>query len=202
VGLATFFLYIPVLAWIGIRDWSYLALAYALVAASVGYAWSSARMPRPPHRRAWITMCASALVIALFGRLFGPFVLPAGMAAVAMAISSIHPHILRHPWIPFVVYLAAALGPWGLEVAGVLVPSYRVERDGYLVMSNILEITPIAGQIAIAGFIASVIMVVGIMCMRLARTSQEVRAQIELQAWHLRQLVPAARLRRPATDPV
>jgi eukaryotic-like serine/threonine-protein kinase len=194
LGFGAFLAFLPMLLWIGVRDWAFFGVGYGMVAAAVAFSGWSSRMARPPRYRAWLTMLASAVLVAYFGRLIGPFLLPAGMATVAMAISANHPHLLVRPWISVVVYLVAALAPWGLELAGVLAPTYAVTGDGYLITTNVLVHEPVAGQLAIAGYIAAVIVVIGVLCMRLARLAQDTRRRAELQAWHLRQLVPAARV--------
>jgi hypothetical protein len=102
---------------------------------------------------------------------------------------------MRRPWILFVVYILAALGPWGLEAIGVLEPTLKITPEGFLLTSHVLEIEPVIGQIAIAGFIFSIIAVLGVLSVRVGRLNREIRERVEIQAWHLRQLVPAARVK-------
>jgi hypothetical protein len=200
LGLSTFVLYFPMLVWIGVRDWAYIGVLYALVVATVAFTLYAGRRPRTTSYQAWVAMCATALLVAGFSRLTGPFLLPAGLAAVAMAVSATHPQLMRRPILIISIFVVAALGPWGLELAGVLERTYTVSEAGFVLTSTSLVINPVVGPIAIAGFILSVVIVIGIISVRIARMNQETRMQLEVQAWHLRQLVPAAR--RAQTAPV
>jgi len=82
----------------------------------------------------------------------------------------------------------------GLEALGVLAPTYSViPGKGFLITSTVLEINPVPGQLAIAGYIGSVIAISGVLMLRIARIDRALREKLEVQAWHLRHLVPVAR---------
>jgi serine/threonine-protein kinase len=201
IGLATYIAYLPVFLWIGVRDWTWLAVTYTIVGFAAAFTFYSFRKAKPAPWRAWVTMFASAAVVALFARLIGPFVLPAGMATVSMAVSATNPHLVRRGRFVMLVFLVAALAPWGLEVIGVLAPSYATTATGFQLTSPALAINPGPGQAAIAGYIFAVIVVMGGLSLRVARANLDSRAKLELQAWHLKQLMPTVRASRSSIPP-
>nr|HEX4313093.1 serine/threonine-protein kinase [Kofleriaceae bacterium] len=201
VGIATYFLFLPLMFVIGITDWTWVIANYSLVVAAAAFTILSFKLAKPSAWRAWLTLGASAVLVALFARLIGPFVLPAGMANVSMAVGSTNPHIARRGKLVLAMFLVAALGPWALEYAGVLAPSYRVAGDGFLIFSPVLAHNPGPGQLAIAGYIVAVMVVMASLTFRVSRANLEARARLETQAWHLRQLMPSERASRGSVPP-
>ena len=194
LGVAAYAGFLPVLLLVGVRDWAYLAVAFGLVAAIVSFYILSNRSDQPPRWRAWIGAVGAAIMVVVFGRLFGPFVLPQGLATAGLAVSATNPVLMKRGWLLVLMYMAAALGPWGLEALGVLAPTYSVlPGRGFLITSNVLEINPVWGPISIAFYIASVIAISGVLMLRIARIDRALRQKLEVQAWHLRHLVPVTR---------
>ena len=191
LGVAAYAAFLPMLLLVGVRDWSFIIFAYALVAANIAFFLVSNRSGKPPQYRAWIGVLGSALMVGVFARLVGPFILPQGLATAGIAVGATNPFLMKRGWLLVLIFLTAALAPWGLELVGVLTPTYTVmPGQGYLVFSNSLEINPIPGQLAIAGYIASVVTISGLLMLRIARIDRDLRIRLEVQAWHLRHLVP------------
>jgi hypothetical protein len=96
------------------------------------------------------------------------------------------------------VMLAGFLGPIGLEVAGAI-PSTWTVADGVLLIHG--HALRVSGGTTIATILAASIAIVvmaGIQSVRLARANRDAQHRLVVQAWHLRQLLPAAPLPRPA----
>ena len=193
-GLAAYILFLPLLLWIGIRDWSYIGLCYAVLAVTMLFSIQTGRLARPPEYRAWITILLAGSLIVLFGHIFGPFIIPAGIATISMAVSANNPYLSRRGPLVILVFVVAAVGPWALELIGVVARTYRVTPTVWELNSNVLQPDPgIAGQVAIALYMMGVVTVIGILSLRVVRNNRDIRDRLELQAWHLRQLVPSAR---------
>jgi serine/threonine-protein kinase len=201
MGIATYYAFLPMFLWIGVTDWTWLAITYAVVTAATVFTIVSFATPRPRPWRTWATMVANAVIVALFARLIGPFVLPAGMACVTIAVFSTNPHLVRHGKVVFATFVVAALGPWLLEVLGVLAPSYSIVDRGFLIFSSSLAVNPVPGQLAIAGYVVAVLGVMAMLTFRVSRSNQDARTALELQAWHLRQLMPNDRASRSSVPP-
>ncbi len=193
LGVGAYAAFLPMLLLVGVRDWSFIIFAYVLVAANIAFFVFATRSKRPPKYRAWIGVLGSALMVGVFARLVGPFILPQGLATAGIAVGATNPFLMKRGWLLVLIFLTAALAPWGLELVGVLTPTYRVLPDGFLLFSNALDVNPIPGQLAIAGYIASVVAISGILMLRIARVDRDLRIRLEVQAWHLRHLVPVKR---------
>jgi serine/threonine-protein kinase len=201
VGLATFYLFLPMFLWIGVTDWTWFAVTYALLTAATAFTLRSYMIAQPAAWRAWTTLLGNAALVGLFGRLIGPFVISVGLASVSIAVQATNPHFARRGKLILAVFVTAALLPWALEVLHVLAPSYEVTDRGFLVFSAALRINAVPGQLAIVGYIVAVLVVMAALTFRVSRANQDARLHLELQAWQLRQLVPDERASRRSIPP-
>jgi hypothetical protein len=81
--------------------------------------------------------------------------------------------------------------PWILEIAGVLSPTYRFTDAGELVLaSGVLRFSSAPVQLAFAGLLLALVVVVAVLTRGMARAQRTAARPVELQAGHLRQLVP------------
>ncbi len=81
--------------------------------------------------------------------------------------------------------------PWGLEAAGVLESTYRFTSTGEIHLSSPhVAFSPAPVQLAFALLLVVLISVVALLTRVLAVRQREAARKLELQAWHLRQLVP------------
>ncbi len=87
LGIATYYLFLPMLLWVGVRDWTWFITTYCLVTAATALSIHTFWMKDPPLWRAWATVVANAIIVGLFARLIGPFVLSPGMACVLRSAS-------------------------------------------------------------------------------------------------------------------
>jgi hypothetical protein len=102
-----------------------------------------------------------------------------------------------HPRFGRIGVVGAILGagvavPWLLELVGVLEPTYRF-HDGILELrSNVIQFSDAPVQTAFAVLLVVVLAEAALFSRTLARRQREASEQLEVQAWHLRQIVPAA----------
>ena len=188
-GLVAYAAFLPMLAWVGVRNWPYAGLCYGTLAVTIGFNYWTSRLARPPEYCAWGSILLCGVLVVLFGR-FAPLVVPAGVATITMAVAANHPYIASRGKAVILFFVASGLAGWGLELVGVFQPTDGVRS---LTSQLLKRDDGIAEPLAVAFYMASVVAVIGVLSLRLARTNREIRTRLELQAWHLRQLVPAAR---------
>ncbi len=85
--------------------------------------------------------------------------------------------MLKRGYIALALFLIAALAPWGLELLGVLAPSYEVSDRGFLLFSAALNVNPVPGQLAIAGYVVAVLTVMALLTFRASRARKSGREE-------------------------
>jgi hypothetical protein len=119
--------------------------------------------------------------------MFTPFLIAPGIAAAAVTMFLADPRI--KPIAAVSISLTAVLGPWILEVAGVL-PQTMSSRAGDLVLhSPALTVAMPATGVVLATYATLLIALTGVVAKQLGQSMRKSLLTVELQAWHLRKLV-------------
>jgi hypothetical protein len=128
--------------------------------------------------------------MGLVCRMVGPFIIAPTLAAAALIAYAAHPRF-GHAGIVGLMLGGGVAVPWLLELAHVIDPTYRF-HDGILEMrSDIITFTDAPVETAFAVLLVVVLAEVALFSRTLAVRQRAASAQLELQAWHLRQIVPA-----------
>ena len=182
---------IPLLMWIGVRSvWIYVVIA-AVAAFEIIRLVAVNRRGRPVTSiDAALAIAGNALIVGTTAWIFTPFLMAPAMA-VTIAFGLAHePRYGTAPWLCGSVAVAL-LAPWLLEVAGVVPPTMQSLGSDLLITSPAVHL-----QMPQLGFVFALTMlmliVMGVIQVRQLVMAQRVaRRTLSLQAWHLRQLVPA-----------
>lgn len=87
--------------------------------------------------------------------------------------------------------LAGAVAvPWFLEAIGVLESTYRFVNGELILSSPVVTFSAAPVQVAFAALLFLLVAVVALLTRVLAVRQRDATRKVELQAWHLRQLVP------------
>jgi serine/threonine-protein kinase len=189
VAYLSWFLYLPLMLWIGVRNWGeWLACSAAWLAAALTAMWSS-RNPSREARPELKIMLPAVTATALTSFAFGPYVVVPSLAAIGSMLLQMPPN--RKGRVPLVtMHCLAVAVPAGLQWAGVLRPSY-VFRDGAMtILPNMLSLPPM--QTNVFMLIASLALIVtgSAILARFRNTLTTVEERLHTQTWQLRQLVP------------
>ncbi len=187
----TIFVLSPLGLWNGIESWPIIVTTVGLSLVLSLIAWSISR--RPTRTRFLMYAIGNAAMIGLFVRIFGPFGLAPAFACILMMALLLYPMFARRARVVVPVLLLGWFVPIGLELAGVLSPTWRM-RDGALetmsaaihmggVSTSVLLFVTGFAMMAVAGFLAGVV----------ARSRLDAQRLLVSQAWHLRQLLPEKR---------
>jgi len=88
--------------------------------------------------------------------------------------------------------LAASVAvPWALELAGVLSSTYEFVDGSIVLHSSVVVFRSAPVQVAFALLLVALLAVVALLSRMMAERQRDASRRVELQAWHLRQLVPA-----------
>ena len=169
----------PVL--LGIVGWGLLMMGCAYVVS---------RRPAAPYEM-WGIAIGNAILCALLSRLFGSLIIAPVVGCITAVSLTSYPRLLGHARIVIPMLAAAWLVPVALEWAGVLAPTWRVLDGAVVSTSHVVQIGGTATALLLVGGNAMAIVVIGAFSNALARSRHEAQRAVEIQAWRLRQLLPA-----------
>jgi eukaryotic-like serine/threonine-protein kinase len=183
--------FVPLLLWTGVRDLTFVLALITLALASGVQLWTLTRREnRIQHGAIYANACINALLIGLVCRMVGPFIIAPTLVTTTLMAYAAHPG-LGSIRITASILTAAVAVPWVLELAGVLSPTYRFTEGGELVLSSsVLHFSAVPVQLAFAMLLVALVAVVALLVRGIAQRQVQATHALELQAWHLRQLVP------------
>jgi serine/threonine-protein kinase len=189
IAYLTWFIYLPMMLWVGIRDWGeWLACSAAWLAAALTAMWSS-RNPSRDARPEVKIMLPAVTATALSSFAFGPYVVVPALAAIGSMLLQMPPN--RKGRVPLVVMHCMAVAvPVGLQWAGLLRPSY-VFRDGTMtILPNMLWLPPMQTNAFLLITSLALVITGSAILGRFRNTLTNVEERLHTQSWQLRQLVP------------
>jgi len=182
-------LYLPLLLWMGIRDWRWLGALYASVA--VASAASAVPVMRSRPTMAWVLVAAagSAIMVLGIGLVMGPFVIqPTVAALVTMAFS----FVLERPGRRVVTALGvlSLVVPVALGWFGWWPAPYAIRDDALLLQSSMLHLAKLPAVVLLTatGIMSLVVLAFFVGWLRDGLSRAE--RKLAIQAWSLRQLLP------------
>ena len=183
--------FVPLLLWTGLRD-PVFVVAFALLAAgSCLHVLMLTRRSDITRPGIYLNACINAVLIGLICRMVGPFIIAPTLATTTLMAYAAHPKFGRITVMAGILG-AAVVVPWGLELIGVVSPTYRFTTAGELVLgSSIIRFSAVPVQVAFAVLLVALLGVVVLLSRGLARRQRDATRQLELHAWHLRQVVPS-----------
>jgi hypothetical protein len=129
----------------------------------------------------------------LFTRIAGPFILMPVLLCGALIAMTTSSKLQRHRWLVVVWAAAAFLIPIGLEMAGLLSPSWGVQLDSIDAYSRIFRMGGGTGSFALIGANILFVSIVGLVSVRVHSAAKDAKRAVFIQAWHLHHLLPSAR---------
>ena len=182
--------FVPIALWVGVREpllfWL-CAAGFVVAAPALNLLQSRMRTPK-----VWIEVLIHIVFLGStigFGRIAGPLMLVPGLVIASAVQLQLHPRP-RHRIGAIVACCVALVLAFGLEVSGLVQPSYAVTGDGILIHARMLEL-PVAG-IWFLGMASLVTMVTpSVFAYRTRTELTAAEERLHVQAWQLAQIVPA-----------
>ena len=188
--MAGYLAFIPFLIWTGIRDVTWIPI-FGMVAIFSGVQVFALTYRERIHPAGiYLNACINAVLIGIVCRIVGPFIIAPTLVVTTMVAYAAHPRLGRIHVVALILS-AGVVVPWGLEIAGVIAPTYRFVDGSIVLGSPIIEFSAAPVQLAFALLLVVFTTVVGVLSRGLARSQRDAARKLELQAWHLRQIVPS-----------
>ena len=187
-SMISYLFLMPLTLWMGVKDWRLLTAAYGLILVNLILARLSAVRKRPGS--IWIVVALNALMMIVFGRSFGPFLFIPGVMVAVVAAFAMLPSLIHAPIRVISLFVLAFLIPIGLELAGVWVSTFEVAGDQIAVTSPVVHLEPVSATVFLTIATLALLVVTPLFVRAQAVVLRDQRRKVEVQAWHLRQLLP------------
>jgi serine/threonine-protein kinase len=185
VGMIAF---VPLFLWMGVTNAKLMFALGLAVTANAVYALVIASRKRPASTfELHLGVVLDAIMIAFVARAFSPFLIAPGMAATSVMMLLADPRMKATFVVPTMA--TAVLTPWVLELTGILSPTITSRSGELALFSPMITVSLPTAAIALALFAVTLITLAGLVARRLTDTVSSSLRSVELQAWHLRNLV-------------
>jgi serine/threonine-protein kinase len=190
-ALAAYFVFLPILFWMGVTNVPLLVGAYALIVVLFVMTYFQARKITERRRfNLYPTLIGNVLVAAVISRVCGPFMLvPQSVTIIAVGMMA-QPQLLRRTGIGLAICTLGFLGPIVLEALGVLGSTWHAEDGQFVFRSTLVHIGGLAGDVMLISGTLGGIIIAGLFSRGLASARRDAIQRLELQSWRLMQLVP------------
>jgi len=188
-GIVSIFVLFPLFVWNGVSSWRTIVASFAACAALAMNAWLSQKYRR---FHMWLVFAMIVVTAVIVSRYMGAFiVVPPVITMVAMSLMLQH-DVNSRPIVTIATMLVAMIGPLLLEAGGVLDSTWSIRGHELVIRSAALDLQ--IGTIALVVLAHTMFVVIAAMSGRgAARSLRQAQSKLELQAWHLRQLLPVER---------
>jgi serine/threonine-protein kinase len=194
----SWFIYTPLMLWMGMRSWTTWLVASVAWLAAAGAAYMASLRPSADARpHLWMMVPGSiAIMTATLG--FGPYVILPTLAAIGAMLNQMPPNRTGRVRV-IIIFCAAIVVPAALQWAGVLPTSYVFERGDMVVLPSMLSFPPVPTHVFLLTTSIGIIVMASLIIARFRDTLSDVERRLHVQTWQLRQLVPEEA--RPASAP-
>ncbi|HTR51725.1 MAG TPA: serine/threonine-protein kinase [Kofleriaceae bacterium] len=187
--MITFFAFVPLIMWVGVRSWWMLALFVGSVAIDAANAFRIAyQKKRLGVGELYLATVINAVMIGVMAREFSPVLIAPAIASVSVISFLIDPRIKRGA--NAVILLFGIMVPWIAEVMGWWSRTMSVEHGALVLESPLMSLHLPQSEIVLATYAVALVALSGYLSNRLASAHEQALRTMEVQAWHLRQLVP------------
>ena len=193
VGMTAYLAYlafVPAMLVLGVRSPGYPVAIVALALALSVAAWSGVHRPLA-RWRVPVLLVGNALVVAMFSRMFTPFMVAPGIAAVTALVLFRSPAFRGRWMVPTVIILSLGVAvPWLGEQLGWFASTHGVVDGALVLRSPAVDMPRIGLGIGIIFYCLAITTVAALISRVHTRGQRAAEQQLHLQAWRLRQLVP------------
>jgi hypothetical protein len=102
-----------------------------------------------------------------------------------------YPELLRRPWVVIAAMLGGFLIPIGLEASGAIRSTWTLVDGGIRLSSAAVRSDSAFAIVSLVLAIVATVVMSGLLSAKLARANRDAQHRLVIQAWHLRQLLPA-----------
>ncbi len=181
--------FVPLLLWTGVRDMRFVVAFAALAITSGVQVYSLTRKEQISRRGIYLNAIINAVLIGIVCRIVGPFIIAPTLVTTTLMGYAAHPSFGSIRIVSAILAGSVAV-PWFLEAVGVLESTYRFVGGELILSSPVVSFSAVPVQLAFAALLLLLVAVVALLTRVLAVRQRDATRKVELQAWHLRQIVP------------
>jgi len=183
------FLYLPLLLWSGVRDWSALILLYGVMLACIALSLRTAFGRRASVGSVLAVMVASNIGLACTATFFGPLVgtpmfLAVNVTGYALNLAG------RARILSIATACATLLSVIALGAAGALPGSYSFTGGVMAIQPGAIALPALPTWIFLGAASLGAVLTGTFVVKRVRDTLDEAEERLYVYAWHLRELVP------------
>jgi eukaryotic-like serine/threonine-protein kinase len=164
-----------------------LYASVSAIAAAIGFL--SARGLVSPRYRLFANVISGTLAIGFMSMMFGPLFLIPGMAAILTMASSFNTNTSAARTLVIGIGVLAVLVPLGLELVGLLPPSYDFRDGALIILPRMHYFSPGPTMLFLSYIALSHIVSVSVLVGRLNEARMDAIEKAHKQSWQLKQLV-------------
>jgi serine/threonine-protein kinase len=197
VGGVVVLLFIPLVLWMGVHDWEWMALLVSLAVAAAGLNLFQAMRPAPSALVQYVLLAVTMLATVATARILGPFVLLPTLA-LANTLGFVASPDRRGRVVFIVTGCLATLVPALLEWVDLWRPSYVFHDGRMTVLPQMLAFEETSAMVFL--ILVNLFLIIGwsLAIGRIRDALDRAEKKLHLQAWQLRQLIPGDAVGAPA----
>jgi hypothetical protein len=174
----------------GVRSWAALITYFIVGVAATANSFIVIRRILPRRIQILSTIITGSLFIGAMSTMFGPLFIVPTLVASHVLVHAIHISKQSTRTIVIIICSLAILLPLGLEIIGVLPPSYEF-RDGVMViLPRMHNFTPTGSLAFLALFALGHIVAMSVVIGNFRDTLQEAENKLRMTTWQFEQLIP------------
>jgi len=184
--------YVPLVVWMGIRDWglamfTLTALIVSLIVAVV----LRRRGAGISNRSSLFLLLTSSVALAGIGFVMSPFMLVPTLVATNTLFFASH---MSARWRPLAALagVVAVLTPALLEFVGITYPSFEFRDGGLLLLPRMVELSPTPTLALLITVSIGLVVTPSLLIARLSDSLAIAEKKLFMQAWHLKAMAPNA----------
>ena len=187
---AALFLILPTVFFVHIKEWGLVIGLYGMVLVGMLAALRYRTTGRPNPVAA---LTVNMLLIVLFSRIAGPFILTPLIAAGGLIAFTSMRGVIERPLVVFGWAAGTVLMPICVEYLHLFPWTWEIHDGFMIVQSNVLHSSgpPTEAVLIVVSVILHVAL--GAFMLAIARQRRHAQNQLFIQAWHLRQLLPSTK---------
>jgi len=184
--------FFPIALWNGVKSWPLIIGLGAVALVLAASAWIVHRRGHATLREMVIYALGNAMFLSLLARVVGPFILVPSLSCLVAMSMMMYPVFIGRTWVPVSLILLGWLLPIALEQLNMVAPTWEVVNGALISTSHGVEIGGNSTIALVLGSSLTMMVIAGVLAGVMSRGRFEAQRQLMAQAWHLRQLLPAA----------
>jgi serine/threonine-protein kinase len=141
-------------------------------------------------RATMIRIAAYAVFVTATSLTFSPLILIPGVVCIMTTSLTTYPQLIDRGRAVLAMLTVGWLAPVVLQLAGVLPATWWISGDELHAVSSMVVMTSTSTSALLVGGHVAMILVSGLYASSLARSRRAAQRDVQIQAWHLRQLLP------------